>query len=104
AEDGIRGFHVTGVQTCALPIFGPPLTSQPVISTLLCSVHLVDIFFFGRLNNLFPAKLSRLNILIPMTENNFNLSRVYENNHPEEMGRASCRESLQRSGVADRSG
>src|SRR5690606_39734439 len=21
AEDGIRGFHVTGVQTCALPIF-----------------------------------------------------------------------------------
>src|SRR5690606_39696562 len=24
AEDGIRGFHVTGVQTCALPIFGEP--------------------------------------------------------------------------------
>src|SRR5690606_40102118 len=23
AEDGIRDFHVTGVQTCALPIFGP---------------------------------------------------------------------------------
>src|SRR5690606_39500592 len=22
AEDGIRGFHVTGVQTCALPIYG----------------------------------------------------------------------------------
>src|SRR5690606_39737286 len=22
AEDGIRGFHVTGVQTCALPISG----------------------------------------------------------------------------------
>src|SRR5690606_40179489 len=21
AEDGLRGFHVTGVQTCALPIF-----------------------------------------------------------------------------------
>src|SRR5690606_40321314 len=26
AEDGIRDFHVTGVQTCALPIF--PLSSQ----------------------------------------------------------------------------
>src|SRR5207302_3307517 len=26
AEDGIRDFHVTGVQTCALPIFG--LTSM----------------------------------------------------------------------------
>src|SRR5690606_40933662 len=23
AEDGIRDFHVTGVQTCALPIFRP---------------------------------------------------------------------------------
>src|SRR5690606_8179147 len=23
AEDGIRDFHVTGVQTCALPIWGP---------------------------------------------------------------------------------
>src|SRR5690606_40664717 len=27
AEDGIRGFHVTGVQTCALPIFRGQLTS-----------------------------------------------------------------------------
>src|SRR5690606_40578437 len=24
AEDGIRDFHVTGVQTCALPISSPP--------------------------------------------------------------------------------
>src|SRR5690606_39794317 len=28
AEDGIRDFHVTGVQTCALPIFEPPLSQQ----------------------------------------------------------------------------
>src|SRR5690606_39439742 len=26
-EDGIRDFHVTGVQTCALPISAPPLFS-----------------------------------------------------------------------------
>src|SRR5690606_40597339 len=25
AEDGIRDFHVTGVQTCALPISGPQM-------------------------------------------------------------------------------
>src|SRR5690606_40371405 len=25
AEDGIRDFHVTGVQTCALPIFSLPI-------------------------------------------------------------------------------
>src|SRR5215475_15358542 len=30
AEDGIRDFHVTGVQTCALPIFGNP---SPVSAT-----------------------------------------------------------------------
>src|SRR5690606_39698145 len=29
AEDGIRDFHVTGVQTCALPIFDPlPVQSE----------------------------------------------------------------------------
>src|SRR5690606_40622459 len=28
AEDGIRDFHVTGVQTCALPI-SPPWAVQP---------------------------------------------------------------------------
>src|SRR5690606_40838776 len=27
AEDGIRDFHVTGVQTCALPIFEPSVGS-----------------------------------------------------------------------------
>src|SRR5690606_39721913 len=32
AEDGIRDFHVTGVQTCALPIYdyaSPSLLSEP---------------------------------------------------------------------------
>src|SRR5690606_39402021 len=32
AEDGIRDFHVTGVQTCALPIYRPP-ASPSVICT-----------------------------------------------------------------------
>src|SRR5690606_24432586 len=31
AEDGIRDFHVTGVQTCALPIWTPSRPSRPVI-------------------------------------------------------------------------
>src|SRR5690606_39754690 len=36
AEDGIRAFHVTGVQTCALPISrprGPVSLSRPVTFT-----------------------------------------------------------------------
>src|SRR5690606_41035155 len=28
AEDGIRDFHVTGVQTCALPILGVPAATK----------------------------------------------------------------------------
>src|SRR5690606_40692707 len=30
AEDGIRAFHVTGVQTCALPIYWP-IIAQPAM-------------------------------------------------------------------------
>src|SRR3989454_8030553 len=30
AEDGIRNYKVTGVQTCALPIFGEGLEDEPV--------------------------------------------------------------------------
>src|SRR5690606_39478255 len=32
AEDGIRGFHVTGVQTCALPIFIEPDLAQTFVA------------------------------------------------------------------------
>src|SRR5690606_39527718 len=31
AEDGIRDFHVTGVQTCALPISGPSPKPLPAV-------------------------------------------------------------------------
>src|SRR5690606_40035233 len=37
AEDGIRDFHVTGVQTCALPI-SCELSSMPGYDTLLAPV------------------------------------------------------------------
>src|SRR5690606_39704442 len=37
AEDGIRDFHVTGVQTCALPIFSLPFCTQNLICcTSMC--------------------------------------------------------------------
>src|SRR5690606_41001794 len=38
AEDGIRDFHVTGVQTCALPIFWPmnPVTHFENRSAIQC--------------------------------------------------------------------
>src|SRR5690606_40948775 len=47
AEDGIRDFHVTGVQTCALPISSgsKPMTHLPLISvcgTPSCPVVLIN--------------------------------------------------------------
>src|SRR5699024_127269 len=33
-EDGIRDRNVTGVQTCALPIYAPEYTDLPVISSI----------------------------------------------------------------------
>src|SRR5690606_40723737 len=35
AEDGIRDFHVTGVQTCALPISFPPIWNSAAVKTFL---------------------------------------------------------------------
>src|SRR5690606_39394139 len=58
AEDGIRDFHVTGVQTCALPIFvvswlplagSSPLSNwlagQPLITNVASAVNLPTVLF-----------------------------------------------------------
>src|SRR5690606_3935798 len=42
AEDGIRDFHVTGVQTCALPIF---LAASLSISSICSAVSSVSVAF-----------------------------------------------------------
>src|SRR5690606_41032256 len=52
AEDGIRDFHVTGVQTCALPIspsytngnlnFYTPKTNGGISSSTKFSLHVAD--------------------------------------------------------------
>src|SRR5690606_16118135 len=43
AEDGIRDFHVTGVQTCALPIFGASLGVSATALTALPEAHPEDV-------------------------------------------------------------
>src|SRR5690606_40937932 len=44
AEDGIRDFHVTGVQTCALPIFRPvvAIASAAVTASALPNTILIS--------------------------------------------------------------
>src|SRR5690606_33633583 len=41
AEDGIRDFHVTGVQTCALPISSTSLSERPVRSVSTATPRLI---------------------------------------------------------------
>src|SRR5690606_39673672 len=45
AEDGIRDFHVTGVQTCALPIFEAEMIEGPWI--MGDSYTVADGYFFA---------------------------------------------------------
>src|SRR5690606_3004622 len=42
AEDGIRDFHVTGVQTCALPILVELASISPNLSTLVSALQAAD--------------------------------------------------------------
>src|SRR5690606_39684478 len=45
AEDGIRDFHVTGVQTCALPIYGRPRSHPRTYREGRCTSTIVGCFF-----------------------------------------------------------
>src|SRR5690606_39712285 len=50
AEDGIRDFHVTGVQTCALPISGSERMQQRPIGMLVEALNTLgaDIEYAGQ--------------------------------------------------------
>src|SRR5690606_39660789 len=84
AEDGIRGFHVTGVQTCALPIFQG--AEQGVVhyrgwvvgpGDMLAVVQVVSIKNTGSLRIFIVYGRQRIENVI-------------------QIGRASCRERVER--------
>src|SRR5690606_40845143 len=59
AEDGIRDFHVTGVQTCALPILSARTESEP--STV--------VFYYG--DNPVASQLSRFDLAVVEPDTGF---------------------------------
>src|SRR5690606_40305372 len=79
AEDGIRDFHVTGVQTCALPIWHDFSEVPPSLQWLAERVHVT---FRG---TLIAASLCGRHVYRPA----------------DEIGRASCRERVGSSVGAD---
>src|SRR5207253_7760768 len=84
AEDGIRDGHVTGVQTCALPISAPSLagtdTANPIGSILSATMMLRDAFGLTLEADWVEQSLTRV------------LSGGYRT--PDKIGRASCRERV----------
>src|SRR6476661_9323181 len=54
AEDGIRDSSVTGVQTCALPIFGPVEASKKALANANMTIDDIDLV---EINEAFAAQV-----------------------------------------------
>src|SRR5690606_39347405 len=98
AEDGIRDFHVTGVQTCALPIsvgIGIAVGSQNVriaiLGTAVLTLLSLYLFWTG-----FGSRVKHDALLRFYLPNSVPALSLHD-----EIGRASCRERVEWSGVAD---
>src|SRR5690606_40782029 len=96
AEDGIRDFHVTGVQTCALPIF-PTEGGFRLIAPGGCALPAAEARGM-------PSRNMRILLPVPAAGHPWpalgiplppRRARTYE------IGRASCRERVVRQGAAD---
>src|SRR5690606_40584449 len=59
AEDGIRDFHVTGVQTCALPIWGKSLLPTPPGLTVMVQAETSRVTIAAAM-----ARLTRLTFIM----------------------------------------
>src|SRR5207248_7451657 len=95
AEDGIRDRTVTGVQTCALPIFDAR-SRQPFLERHLELTQ--------RYIACFPARENPYDILLDDSEEGLTTARVEAVFKPlKQIGRASCRERGENA-VGSRSG
>src|SRR5262249_59514529 len=88
AEDGIRGWSVTGVQTCALPISSPPSAAGPNAQTPRASSRAAAWPRYAAN----AAKSSRS----PSSHS----ARRAAGTGTQEIGRASCREREESAGGA----
>src|SRR5207244_8968791 len=91
AEDGIRDDLVTGVQTCALPIYG---SGKVVCSTGLCGPepggHRRCGAALGIYSSSAVGSLGMMLIMPPDTQNSSSSTGLMR-----EIGRASCRERVE---------
>src|SRR5690606_40668053 len=97
AEDGIRDFHVTGVQTCALPIWFP--AAIPALRYARARMSPSPRIPAGnRLDMRTGRCAGSKQPLLPAARP----ARARKHPSPREIGRASCRESVQRAAEGGR--
>src|SRR5690606_39543420 len=75
AEDGIRDFHVTGVQTCALPILELKGVCKSCVTVAISIVLLLNRRVFSRFSSsslslYFCCRVKSLRIIHPKNSNN----------------------------------
>src|SRR5690606_39485711 len=93
AEDGIRDFHVTGVQTCALPI-------SILAGASLWALSIVARESMGLMGDLpFVAEISLSLLPLLLTGSGFSALFFMVPNRSVQIGRASCREGVERAAV-----
>src|SRR5690606_39941033 len=102
AEDGIRDFHVTGVQTCALPI-------SDYLRTLGVPFHVIEQDTYSVVKRVIPegrtlcglcSRLRRGALYRFAAEHG--MTKIALGHHRDEIGRASCRERVKQRVVTRR--
>src|SRR5690606_40807769 len=98
AEDGIRDFHVTGVQTCALPIFHviSELVAGQTPSTKTAKTFLSELSDRKK----FLVVLGREDIAAWKSVQNLEFVHPIAPDQLNKIGRASCRERVEIPGSA----
>src|SRR5690606_40495308 len=86
AEDGIRDFHVTGVQTCALPIYWLALDQLPAF----CDTGVTS--KAGSWSSASQCEVARRPVSRPAAASS---SEPVHTDVVQEIGRASCREGVE---------
>src|SRR5207302_2316858 len=94
AEDGIRDFHVTGVQTCALPISHPHQIGLISLITDLMRVRAVQLTAAAAVL-LALAQMGKMITGESMTPKTRHENTVALEEYRSEIGRASGRERVQ---------
>src|SRR5438132_9011263 len=90
AEDGIRDHCVTGVQTCALPIFALVALLIGLVAGLLILVDAVNAIQLSSLGSMLGQLVGVvLGVAILLAS-----LLIYRSKYSSEIGRASCRERV----------